>query len=119
MGLAEAKAYVDRLAAEPPVHHGPPELTRVLDLAASGKQIEAIKELRAVTGLGLRDAKDYVDALVATGEPPPPPSDEVGAATLARARELVAAGKKIQAVKAVRDDTGWALGRAKDFVDRL
>lgn len=38
----------------------PPE---VYDLAASGKKIDAIKRLREITGLGLREAKEAVDAL--------------------------------------------------------
>ena len=113
MGLAEATEYVDRL----PAYHGEPDLTKVRDLAASGKQIHAIKELRAATGMGLREAKEYVDALVATGEPPAPP--RLSEETMARARELAAAGKVVQAVKAVRDETGWSLKRAKDFVDGL
>lgn len=35
------------------------------------------------------------------------------------ARELLARGKKIQAVKLVREQTGWGLKQAKDFVDSL
>jgi ribosomal protein L7/L12 len=33
-------------------------------LVADGRQIEAIKLVREHTGLGLKEAKDYVDALV-------------------------------------------------------
>lgn len=93
--------------------------TRLRDLVADGKAIMAIKELRQATGMGLREAKDYVDALEATGEPPAPRTGEVSEATVALARELVAGGKKIQAVKVVREDTGWGLKQSKDFVDRL
>ena len=35
------------------------------------------------------------------------------------ARELLAQGRKIQAVKLVREQTGWGLKQAKDFVDSL
>ncbi len=34
-------------------------------------------------------------------------------------RELLAQGKKIQAIKLVRNQTGWGLKQAKDFVDSL
>jgi ribosomal protein L7/L12 len=35
----------------------------VVDALRRGKKIEAIKEYRAATGAGLKDAKDYVDEL--------------------------------------------------------
>jgi large subunit ribosomal protein L7/L12 len=37
---------------------------RLRILVASGKRIQAIKELREVTDLGLREAKEYVDKLI-------------------------------------------------------
>lgn len=40
----------------------PDALAEVRGLAQSGKKIEAIKRLRVLTGLGLKDAKDLVDA---------------------------------------------------------
>jgi ribosomal protein L7/L12 len=115
MGLREAKEHVDGLT--PRVRRR--DTDRVGALLAAGKKIEAIKELREQTGMGLREAKDYVDALEATGEPPAPRTGEVSEYTLALARELMATGKKIQAVKAVRDETGWGLKQSKDFVEDL
>ena len=115
MGLREAKEHVEGLA--PRVRRRDDD--RVGALLAEGKKIQAIKELREQTGMGLREAKDYVDALETTGEPPVPRTGEVSEATVALARELVAGGKKIQAVKVVREDTGWGLKESKDFVDRL
>jgi len=47
------------------------------------------------------------------------PAGEVGEEALARARELVARGKVIHAVKVVREDTGWDLKHAKAVVDRM
>jgi ribosomal protein L7/L12 len=99
--------------------------TRLRELVAAGKAVLAIRELRRETGMGLREAKEYVDALAVTGEPPAPPPGEVGEVgevgeqTLARARELAAAGRVVHAVKAVRDETGWDLRRCKDVVDRM
>ncbi|GAB1508284.1 hypothetical protein JCM33774_03250 [Actinophytocola sp. KF-1] len=124
LGLREAKEYVERMPV--PAHHGnpdhtgnPDDLVRVRELAAEGKPIQAIKELRQHTGMGLKEAKRYVDALGATGEPLAPPRDELSLAAMARVRALLADGKTIQAVKLVREDTGWGLEQAKDFVDRL
>lgn len=93
--------------------------SRLRDLVADGKTIVAISELRRETGMGLREAKDYVDALAATGEPPAPPAADVTEATMARARQLAAAGKVVMAVKAIRDETGWSLKRCKDVVDGM
>jgi ribosomal protein L7/L12 len=36
---------------------------RVLELVRSGQKIEAIKLYRSETGVGLKEAKDYVDSL--------------------------------------------------------
>lgn len=49
----------------------------------------------------------------------PKPDPEVSADTLAKARELVALGRPVQAVKVVRDETGASLRQAKAVVDGL
>jgi len=52
----------------------------------------------------------------------PTPSDlatQVSEETLARARELVAAGKVVHAVKVIRDETGWNLKHSKAVVDTM
>lgn len=119
-GLAESKAYVDRLAAEPPAFHERPDhLARVRELAAAGRKIEAIKVQRQYSGMGLKEAKQFVEALETTGAPPAAPRTELSLAAMAQVRELMAAGRTIQAVKLVREDTGWGLKQAKDFVDSL
>ncbi|QQS13311.1 MAG: ribosomal protein L7/L12 [Rhodospirillales bacterium] len=93
---------------------------------ARGEKIEAIKMVRDITGLGLKEAKDYVDAMpnvpslntmarrVATAPPPPPPGDPRAEATT-----LVAEGRLMEAVKLVRERTGMGLKEAKDYVDAL
>lgn len=119
-GLAEAKVYVEQLTATPPAfHENPGHLARVRELAAGGRKIEAIKLQRQFTGMGLKEAKQFVEALETTGEPPAAPRAELSLAAMAQVRELMAAGKTIQAVKLVREDTGWGLKQAKDFVDSL
>jgi ribosomal protein L7/L12 len=86
---------------------------------AEGKKVLAIKELRDQTGMSLRDARDVVDALDPATAPLAAPDPDVAPETLARARELVAARKPVQAVKVIRDETGWPLKRCKDIVDDL
>lgn len=102
----------------------------VLDLIASGRKIEAIKEVRALTGMGLRDAKETVEAIErgesisiqiqprssqvhGSGDSEAP--DELAARVLA----LVQGGQSIQAVKEVRDATGVDLRDAKQLVDQI
>ena len=73
MGLKEAKDYVDALPHAPPLGRllpvrgaqpiGPEverEARRLLD---DGGKIAAIKRVRELTGMGLKEAKDYVDSL--------------------------------------------------------
>ncbi len=96
---------------------------------AAGRLIPAIKRYRAATGVGLKDAKDAVEAMAAelAGRPPvrpdpdaettdgftaaPSPSDPV-------AVELFA-GRKIQAIKRYRDTTGAGLKDAKEAVEAI
>lgn len=69
-GLAEAKEAIELIEAGKP----PKDSTRaaigddrallaVSDLVAKGDKIEAIRRYREATGLGLKEAKDAVDAL--------------------------------------------------------
>jgi hypothetical protein len=51
--------------------------------------------------------------------PTPAPREQVSEETLARARELVAAGKIVHAVKVIRDETGWDLKHSKAVVDAM
>jgi ribosomal protein L7/L12 len=97
-------------------------------MAARGETIQAIKMVREMTGLGLKEAKDYVDAL-----PNAPPMMTVarqmvaaaaagtGGSTSMRtdAAALVARGQALDAIKLVRERTGMGLKEAKDYVDEL
>ncbi|MCP2327275.1 ribosomal protein L7/L12 [Hamadaea flava] len=94
----------------------------VAALLAEGKKIQAIKLYRELTGVGLKEAKDAVEAMAAGREPfaqvpfaGRPPAHDVAA----QAAELKARGQIIPAIKLVREKTGLGLKEAKDFVDRL
>jgi len=85
IGLADAVRIVDKLGATtkpapskghpvdedlPPITAapiaaaiGPDHQDELRSLVAAGQQIEAIKIVRTLTGMGLKDAKDYVDRL--------------------------------------------------------
>lgn len=70
-GLAEAKAAVERIQAErlqAKATAVPPVGDRALAIGEAlraGNKIEAIKLYRAATGLGLKEAKDAIDAILA------------------------------------------------------
>lgn len=102
---------------------------RVELLLAQGKKIDAIKEVRTVTGIGLKEAKDYVEGLAAGVRPPTIAAgyaQPVSAGVIAlspdverEVRRVLATGNKIAAIKLVRQASGAGLKEAKDFVDRM
>jgi ribosomal protein L7/L12 len=98
--------------------------TEIDRLVASDQKIKAIKVLRtAVPGLSLKDGKDVVDAWHRTGEAAllarlSGPSDaELSPEALTEIDDYIAAGKPIRAIKSVREQTGWGLVDAKQWVD--
>ena len=102
---------------------GEPDMAEVAALLARGNKIEAIKRVRALTGLGLKEAKDYVESIPAGPPLPPLPSAELtqpaASDTLAEVQSLAARGQKLEAIKRYRELTGVGLKEAKDYVDRL
>lgn len=110
---ASGRAAFVNIADDPEVHR----------LLAEGNKIAAIKHVREQTSLGLKEAKDYVDGLASRdGAARPATAGPLGHATPEveqMARSLLTEGKKIQAVKYVREQTGWGLKEAKEFVDTL
>jgi ribosomal protein L7/L12 len=130
LGLKEAKDFVETLeagqlpAVSMPATVPPPAdpMHAASALLATGNKIEAIRLVREQTGLGLKEAKDYVEALEAGQIPtvPVPPTAPQPLANMdAAARLLLAQDKKIEAIKLVREQTGVGLKEAKDYVEAL
>lgn len=142
--LKEAKDYVDWLsyqmqgdgtAGNPVTAMTPQEKLdaaahdfEVLDALTNGQKINAIKRVRQLTGLGLREAKDFVDALergdivVRDGpvvRPPQPPDTAAPGDAFydPEVQEYLAQGRKIDAIKRVRELTRLGLKEAKDLVE--
>jgi len=91
-------------------------------LLDDGNKIEAIKLVREQTGLGLKEAKDLVDAMergAAVSILPGTDSPAFHGDVDSEARRLVAAGKVIDAIKLVRAQKNLGLKEAKDYVERL
>lgn len=94
-------------------------------LLLKNQKIQAIKRYREQTGLGLREAKDAVEQLeknvpVSSFPGPVTPLEEFSAADPGEeVRTLLLEGKKIQAIKLYREQTGLGLREAKAAVDLL
>ena len=80
-----------------------------------GNKIAAIKLCREATGLGLAEAKAWVERL----EAPPSPVPTAGA--LSPVADLLFAGEKIEAIKRYREQgqPGAGLKEAKEAVEQL
>jgi ribosomal protein L7/L12 len=98
----------------------------VHDLLRAGRKIEAIKAYKELTGVGLKEAKDAVDALE-RGEPvavpiAPPPLGPITPNVAVDDRELrehLRADRLIDAIKRYRELTGLGLKESKDAVEAL
>jgi hypothetical protein len=88
-----------------------------------GKYLDAIKVIRKDSGMPLKDAKDYVDAMRAGRIPPPsvvmPPSGAGGRPLSERVRAFLDAGDHDSAVALVQAETGMSREEAVRFVDVL
>ncbi|OGA20694.1 MAG: hypothetical protein A3I02_13945 [Betaproteobacteria bacterium RIFCSPLOWO2_02_FULL_67_26] len=94
-------------------------------LLAQGKKIEAIKLVREKTGSPLAEAKETVESIEEGRSPARDGLTDV-ASLLRMAKELgpeigplIAQGRKVEAIKLIRERTGMGLKEAKDIVDRL
>ena len=111
--VAVAAAGGGGAAAAPAAEEEKDEFDVILE-AAGDKKIQVIKEVRTLTNLGLKEAKDLVDGA------PKPLLEKVNKDAAEKAKEaLEAAGdKKIQVIKEVRAIVaGLGLKEAKDLVD--
>jgi ribosomal protein L7/L12 len=108
-------------------YEGPLE-DQLMALMRQRKKILAIKLLRERTGLGLKEAKDAVEALERTGRLHLPGDNrdlkqayrsDDPAEFVAEARRLKEQRRAIEAIKLIRTHTGLGLKEAKDFYDRL
>lgn len=126
-GLAESKAAVEalRFGTSAPVSavSASSREQQILDLMARNQEIQAIKLYREWTNVGLKEAKDAVEAM-ARGEvgsiPVPEPSVVMdGASVDDQIRVLLAKRQKIEAIKVYRLATNLGLKEAKDYVEAI
>lgn len=131
LGLAAALAQIDARLASPVPLPGSPAATHVAasayvagslsatvqDCLRRGLKIEAIKQLRNETGLGLKEAKDLVEAWQDTPPPPPQPTlpQLIPGTVLAALRK----GEKLRAVQAWTVQLGGSLQQAQQAIDQV
>jgi len=96
--------------------------TQIKEIAANGNKIAAIKLYREMTGAGLKEAKDAVEALMLGGAVPrsaPFQAGEPDPSLENRIKQLLAERKKIEAIKAYREAYHCQLKEAKEAVDLI
>ena len=104
---------------------GSPLPPDVLEALGRRNAIEAVKRLRAATGLGLKEALAVVEAHLSGQPVRPPPSASAAPTSVPPASvppAVLAAlhqGHKIEAIRLLREHSGLGLKEAKDVVDAL
>ena len=94
------------------------------------KPIEGIKRLRGIFNLGLREAKDQIDAMRPTGKSMLMTEEQkelmlqAGFTIFGNTTRTVQVfirddGQKINAIKKLRQATGWGLKETKDVMDEM
>jgi ribosomal protein L7/L12 len=133
LGLKESNELVERWEVPQPAPARLGEAPKPADMGSAmgearallqeGKKIEAVKRVREATGLGLKESKELVERWEVPPEPAParlgeaPKPVDMGSA-MREARALLQEGKKIEAIKRVREATGLGLKEAKELVER-
>lgn len=90
----------------------------IVKIAQSNK-IQAIKEYRALHGVGLKDAKDAVEYLMRNYTFPSEENTDGSDEKLKEIKSLLRDGNKIAAIKECRALYGVGLKDAKEAVERL
>lgn len=97
---------------------GHPLPADVIDALQRGNTIDAIKLLRTSRGMGLKEAKDAVDAY-RHGDPDPLPPKTPATSLPDDVALALQRGNKIEAIRLLRERTGLGLKEAKDAVEAL
>jgi ribosomal protein L7/L12 len=98
----------------------------VVEALKSGNKIEAIKRLRGITGLGLKEAKDWVESYERGGEslanPFDGPSEGDRNAPIKLSEEAIQAmqrGDLLPAIKDIRQSTRVGMAEAKAIAEMM
>lgn len=94
---------------------------KIIDLLRQGRKLEAVKLFRELTGVDLRQAEQEIEYISAglTGEPTPEPVAPAEVEVPEEVRRLALEGKKIDAIRVLRHQTGLGLKEAKEQVESI
>jgi ribosomal protein L7/L12 len=92
------------------------ETGRLTDLILAGQKLEAIKQYKEITGMGLRESKEY---LASSPKPHRPSMGNIPEEDAKKMTEFIFAGQKIAAIKMYKEATGLGLKESKDIIDAL
>ena len=109
---------------------------RIVQTLNSSGKIQAVKELKDATGWGLKQSKDFVDGMEQdTSLQTPEPGEQTPVAVNVAAADIdfddldrdgllrvmaeIREGRKINAIKEMREMTGLGLKEAKDLVEEI
>ena len=88
--------------------------------ALKGNKIKAIRLYREMTGIGLKEAKDYIDKLSNGFDYNDSAHAKMDPSIInAEIEREISMGNKIKAIKLYREMTGAGLKEAKDYIDDL
>jgi ribosomal protein L7/L12 len=100
----------------------------------AGQKIEAIKAYKEITGMGLRESKEFIDDLEAqlrrdypdfpqnlasAPRPHRPSMGNIPEEDAKKMTDFIFAGQKIAAIKMYKEATGLGLKESKDVIDAL
>lgn len=83
-------------------------------LIFKNKKIEAVKIIKEGANIGLKEAKDYVDALTVTAK-----SNRILEDYNVLIKSLLSEGRKLEAVKVYKENTESSLEESKDYIDNF
>jgi len=115
---AALKSLVVENGLTPPVTEELSNEQAIRDEIARGRKINAIKLYREATGVGLKEAKDIVEAMAAATNNGAI-SSTVTPVDNDRIASLVRSGNKIAAIRDYRAATGVSLLEAKNYIENL
>jgi len=98
----------------------------VLEALRGGNKLEAIKRLRSLTGLGLKESKEWIDAYERGGAPPltgvqalVTRNPEAKFAHFDKAVAALKSGNKVEAIRIITQMTDVGLAEAKAMVEKI
>lgn len=102
------------------------DIIEIHQLVKSGKKLEAVKLVKDATGWGLKEAKDYIDNLggaidFANTKSNVYESRDVNGLNidLEPVKELLRNGRKLEAIKYFRDQSGLGLKESHEFIEQM